>query len=756
MGVQVGLELTHIAGPLGSAISRLCNLTLVDALQRSGSNIFAEEKIASLIGQWRVNSDTMKLFKDSVAPSKSFDLSKYVDIALHAGAGPTVQAALRDQNPGYASMVLHLSLLSFACEDESLAHAMTTAFEKYLETTRSGLEKAPDYLSLLGTIRACRQQTTEFSWNHYFDDVASRLKANFDSQEIHALRGNKRRRLGVTDSLLSSCIEQRCIPYTTMAALIMWVAKLQNLPEEYRLHLKCSTGLTTIIVWCYYVLDISCTVWTSSQNICKFGSGESLITLEAVPTSEEHAMVLEAKEPHESLFNLLPTVLDPPIETESRTAALGFARKALKIRLDDASIDHFAGWCIAKCCESFSKDLESMRYSYGNLEWTKLTEEKIQQAGIFLFSLNKLPAEFALYSKNRIQELSPINITDLGNIPEAFLDLIHAFARVIDLDECTSLPLSLIAFEEREPENAETPTKNQTLSLYDSFEYVSTLLLGREDRKDYQADVVLRSAWGWSVYFPCFMPADPCQLDTTHLVIRPGVPTRTHTGDRKTRIMDLTSRGKITSPTVKGTIIDSHDGLTYFPGISTAERSHVLVGNQDESTFSIVQIFRWKSINSKEFREYRLGFRQMLHLRQAFVLVPRCNGDCRISKRSAQKDENLLTFSRSVRGVQDTTPDVIRTRFGFQERVFGLATGEAGEAFRQDTSSSNLWFLYITRGEAARWLQMCDFLTINPYELSKKASYILVHQKCCLTDAFEKVRASLRLKGGNELGLVLL
>ena len=161
-------------------------------------------------------------------------------------------------------------------------------------------------------------------------------------------------------------------------------------------------------------------------------------------------------------------------------------------------------------------------------------------------------------------------------------------------------------------------------------------------------------------------------------------------------------------------------------------------------------------MNAKERMEHNLSFREMLYLRQAFVLVPGCHGDCVASPRSFQDEIASLPSSRNVSGVKDTTPAVIRPRFGLNERVFKLTKDQAREDFRQTTSSSNVCFLYVTRGEAARWLQMGDFLEINLEEAGTEAKYILVHRKCCLRHAFEKVSASLRLEDENELGLVLL
>lgn len=177
-GFQIGLELTNLLAPLGGVTNRLCNMVLVDVLKGSGSDIITDMKRAALIGRHRIHKSIRTVFRNRASPSNQVNISEYIDVARQSGAGPTVQEALRHDNPALLSMVVQPSLLSFACQDESLAYAITTPVESSLESAGGNLERASDYVSLLGTIRACRQQTTAFPWAHYFEyfELKMRLK----------------------------------------------------------------------------------------------------------------------------------------------------------------------------------------------------------------------------------------------------------------------------------------------------------------------------------------------------------------------------------------------------------------------------------------------------------------------------------------------------------------------------------------------------------------------------------------------------
>ena len=744
-GFQVGLELTNVAAPLGGVMGRLCNLALVDALKRSGSDIITEAKMTALIGRHRIDEAMKKLFKNSVAPSSQMNLSRYMDIALNAGAGPTVQEALRDDNPAHFSMILQLSLLSYACQDETLAYGITTAIESMLEECGGGLEKAPDYVSLLGTIRACRQQTTAFQWNLYYDDVMSRVKSKLqldDEERFKPGRRNpKRRKVTRSKTYPSSCSEDRSIAYHVLKTLIAWVPTFQNFPEEYTLHIKTSTGINTIVIWCYYVLGISISVWMGNSTI-NFGEGSFIITLEAVQASEEMILLLEAKKQNEPLFTLSPSLHDPPIESENREEAFGFARKILKPLLaDENTIDGFARWATDQCLHIRRAKVSSDAFNH-----FCPTDSEIRRAGAFLFAYKDLMIDGDAFDMKDPSLLPTDFKALLQTIPQKlFTDLIITFSRIANLDDCKHVPLSLNAFE------LSTTYANVVPSLFESFEYFLILLAGEQHSKHYRSSTVLHSTWGWSTYLACFASSDPCDADVSHFYVKPGVPTRK--GTHKIRIIDAPSRqGRQDTTPLKGHIIDADDGLTYFPGISSASRGPVLVGNQDEHTFSVIQVFKWRPMSSKQDQEYRLGFREMLDLRQRFLQLPPCS--CRPCHETEPQFE-LFEEPDLKRRITNHTPK--RVAHGSQkgaEKVICMKMNRKEVALSQ--TMKKFWMIYVSQEEASRWLQMSDLVEVNAHELKRPAVYVLRHRRCCLQHAVEQCKHSLKPPDDDAIGIVLL
>lgn len=101
---QLGLELTNVLNPIGQTVSALSSLALVDAIKKSGSDVITEMRLASLIGRHRIDPIIEFHFREAVAKADQSFISRYMDIILESGAGPTVQEALK--NPALFSMVI--------------------------------------------------------------------------------------------------------------------------------------------------------------------------------------------------------------------------------------------------------------------------------------------------------------------------------------------------------------------------------------------------------------------------------------------------------------------------------------------------------------------------------------------------------------------------------------------------------------------------------------------------------------------------
>jgi hypothetical protein len=93
---QLGLELTNIVNPVSQAVSALGSLALVDAIRKSGSDAITETKLTSWIGRHRIDPIIKTHFREAVSKADQSVISRYVDIILESGSGPTVQESFKN------------------------------------------------------------------------------------------------------------------------------------------------------------------------------------------------------------------------------------------------------------------------------------------------------------------------------------------------------------------------------------------------------------------------------------------------------------------------------------------------------------------------------------------------------------------------------------------------------------------------------------------------------------------------------------
>ena len=259
-GFQLGLELTNIINPISQAMSALGSLALIDAIKKSGSDFITETKLASLIGRHRIDPVIKFRFREMVTKSDQSLISRYLDIVLESGSGPMVQEALK--NPALFSMVIQLSGLAFAHEDESLANGIVEAIEKIVQESHGDVGIVPDYVSLLGTVRACQQQTAAFRWALLYEAVEEKIckaLANLDSHRSNGPGGppSKRRKTDHPVPEYPASVKYRSLPFNVLQGLLMWLQSLQSFPEHRLLHLRCNTGISTVVVWCHHILGLN-------------------------------------------------------------------------------------------------------------------------------------------------------------------------------------------------------------------------------------------------------------------------------------------------------------------------------------------------------------------------------------------------------------------------------------------------------------------------------------------------------------------
>ena len=608
---QLGLELTNIVNPISQAVSAVGSLALINAIRKSGSDTITEMKLASFIGR-HIIDPAMKLhFREAVSKSDQSVISRYMDIILESGSGPTVQEAIK--NPALFSMVIQLSGLAFAHEQEPLAGAIVEAMERIVRESGADVTIVPDYVTLLGTLRACQEQTAGFRWASVYETVEHKIQQTLAAcaSEGSRTKGRpKRRKLDASSILRPPGVGARCLPFPVLQALLMWLHSLQKFPEHRILHLRCDRGISTIVVWCYHVLGLSVEVNISGTSIF-FGNKPSNILIQETRLKDVGASLMDPAEQHEPLFTLVKAIDDPEIGYERRAEAYGFGRLVLKAAGLTEEEEHYCSqWIIAGCMER-----SHINRALDNFP----SEDSMIHAGKFLFGLNTVDVEAlrkhtgSLFRKSK--SLSRIEWPRLATILTTF-----ARIQVKDLERCKSMPLSLSAYHSfRGPHKryilAHELPLDELLNLPHAFEYLAYLLLGHMFSTEYVENAVLISAWGWSIFFDIIDAADPCDASNTIRVMG-GVPSRR--GVRRARIIDGPTDLNLSMNIVH------EDPIIKFPsGVSSGKRGITMVGYHSDA-FQIAQIFTWIPKYKTMHGTQKFGFRQMQELCHETKRVPPC------------------------------------------------------------------------------------------------------------------------------------
>ena len=771
---QLGLELTNIVNPLSQVVSAIGTLHLLDAIRKSGSDLLTETRLASLLGRHRIEKSIEFHFREAVAKSEQSFISRYVDIVLEAGAGPTVQESLK--NPALFSMVIQLSMLSFSHEAENLADAIVEAIDRIVKSSGGSTDIVPDYGSLLGTLRACQEQTAAFRWALLYESVENRIESALRDPEAHAPRAQpsrKRRKVSKIPKIDLHCLADRHLPFLIMQSLMMWLQSLQSFPEHRILHIKAVSGITTIIVWCYHILGIGLSLRSEDVEIF-FGKEPRSIVIETADSHEVRATLMDAANPHEPLFSLARDESDPEISYEHRAGALGFGRKILIQANVEGELGHLCShWVIAQ-------GLASIRYIHSATEPIKFnssgftgprahfahqypSEADLMNAGKFAFALEEIDCalleEYVASTAEMVAKFSQVNWP-----PLVALVITLAHIDFNDLELCADLPLSLdvhkvFKFRQHGLENDPVQGTRVIIDLLTSFNILNHLLLGSTFSEGYVNPAVLVSAWGWSIFFHCFDASDPADVSVRKMRVLRGVPSRK--GFRRARIIDGPSAISLSSNMPQ--TIHYRSPISYYPGVSSAKRGDVLIGHQSDA-FSITQVFEWHSMDSKakanestahDVNKHKLGFRAMQELCSAAGKLAAC--DCEekaqdperwLDDRTFESCDGLNVWRESKECDMGTDgfvnypqcPEAESVRSESRERVI----------VRQSATSEASWVIYVSDSPAARWLLLDDM--IDAYGGATSVLVSVRGKDTCLKCAVEH---SPRL-GEGETSLVLL
>lgn len=768
---QLGLELTNVLNPLTSAVSALGSLALVKAIKRAGSDALTELELASFLGRNRIDPRIQLHFREIVGRMKQTELSRYLDIVLDSGAGPTVQNAL--QNPELLSMVIQLSALCYTHESDSLAQAIVEAIGRNVRELRGDLTKVPDYPSLCGTLRVCKQETASFQWSHLYDAVEHRIESS-----IKGSRSSKRRKSSTRSQesvrpvgLNRPSIAIRTLPFPVLQVLLLCLHSLQQFPDERLLNIECTSGISTLIVWCYYVLGLNVKLILQGHEI-DFGEPSRNVFIRESTSRESHASLLHPNSQHEPLFTLTSREGDPRVGPELRKKARGFGHEVVKqLGVGGKDLNMYYDWVIHQSLRVFQARAELNGQStsrksdsnerhcfakWSNAEVYDFTEDRIIRAGAFLFDLERVD-ERSVKADAVCSTPAKKHLLDLSSLAMLLLSL--ARVEPEDLQNCSDLPLSTQVqqrLKEDEPCAKSIACGNlQTvaLGLTKSFDILSRFLQGPIFSEELNKRTVLVSACGWSLYFDSVNGADPADVSVSTLRFVHGVPT--HHGVRKTRIIDGPTE-LLFSPSESLLLKNQWKTcVDFFPGVSMASRGPALVGHHEHDAFQVTQTFEWQYQGSIS-RKHILGFREMLELCIMFsrLLPCHCERDSLslqdvaeiyvghkdlVNKPLGQGSEILRNFycfeGQKVHTFSDhdVSAKPPERRQPLNECVFSAQNGP------KSRPASEAWFFYVSNNPAARWMEMCDMYPHMVGAYDRKSELLLRGPETCFQCAFEAI-----------------
>lgn len=707
---QLGLELTNIVNPLSQAISTLGSLAVIDAVKKAGSDTITELKLASLIGRHRIDEVMKWHFKEQVAKSDQSIISRYLDIVLESGGGPTVREALK--NPALFSMVIQLSALAFSHEEESLANAIVEAIEKIVKESGKDLGMVPDYVSLLGTIRACREQTATFSWAPVFEAVEWKLWRATPT---------------VDDQKWTFPLRSRNLDFPVLQALIMWMNSLQSFPEHRMLHLRCRDGISTVVVWSHHILGLTVTV-AQGRIQTQFGKGPTHIFIECY-VNEPGACLMDPSAPYEPLFNLVSNLQEPPIFQDLRCEAYGYGKRLLGIMQPQVpDVILYSNDIIKRCLniawahKQFSpdKDMEPRSRSCPS-------DGDIIRASQFIFAMNSIDTQVTKsIRKPPGNELDQFRETQESKL---LVYIIFSTSRIHcdDLENCKGMPFVL----DKEIFNKDQPRRSANelfaprllLTVTACFETICGLLLGHNYPLDYVNPAVLVSAWGWSVFLGGVDASDPTDAALMTLRIRHGVPSRR--GSRRPRIID----GPTSS--LEGKSIQLVPPFAYVQNvhdICTAKTRLPMVGFQSDA-FQAVRVLDWND-EQGQLCEVRIGFRLMQEMCLASMILPACRHENITNfKAWLSKSRDLPTLKMKADAVDDAS--TLKSPRAPPLYLAMNLTMLYGSLATRHEDSTDLVFVahkdhlatlgkvytachYTTPVPAARWLQLCTLCQGDP------------------------------------------
>ena len=715
---QLGFELTNILNPATQAVSAISSIAIVDAVRKAGSDVLTEVKLASFLGKNRIDSILEAHFRQAVAKTERNLISRYIEIVLESGAGPTVQNALKDT--ALFSMVVQMSLLCSVHEHQMFANAMVEAIERIVRDFKGNPQAIPDYPTLLGTMRVIQRETVAFQWSALFDSVERTVRNSLSKANPHPKPLAKKRKLNKSPclNLERDSVKDRGLSFPVLQALLLALESLQHFPQERQIFIECGTGICTLVVWCFHVLGLSVKVCIEDREVT-FGDGPFNVLIEEIFTMRSSVSLIIPFSQDEPLFILSSSERDPKFGPELRAKILGFGQAALKeVGVQPRDIIRACYSVIAGALATLNRGCSCKTSS-----WFKINLPEIHEA-----HCNRTPRRFP--GKSRILAAARM-LFELHEVDEALLKveciqakskrqkacaqlvpLLLSVSRVRhqDLEQCADVPFSIKVFKTRL--NSETSNSGlldmEFPNITESFEILAHYLLGQRYSDCFIEKALLVSECGWSIFFDAIDATDPSDVSICDLRMLAGVPSVEDASKNrivKDRVLDGPTELSFShsdSTILKADWSSKSSSVNFFPGVSTAKRGNSLIGFRDNDAFLATQSFTW-NFKGTEAKTHILGFREMLELCKDSLWLSPCDCDDKTAKLVFLKSDQHLTTRGSI--VYKSLPKAMKDLEDSNPECAICFFPNAGQCTKGDDAT---WIFYVTNNPAARWLQMDD------------------------------------------------
>ena len=649
---QLSLELTNLI-PFGARDI----VNFARALQRSGSDLVAEHDLVQIFGRNRLEERFESTFKTVVRDSSQHSLvSQALDIVLEAGAGPSLQRALKDRE--HFATIVQLSMLTWVHNRSALASALITAMRRRVQgaPVEDKISSIPGETALLGFLKSCEEQTGAFPWQRWFDGV--RVKLGIQGRE--------------SEEVLNAVV-----PVCLLQGLLDMLTAVQSFPDDRMVFIKTYRGLVTIVVWANCLLGLTVSVHTKDGTI-SFGDGNATVIIDATDTSD-HSNICLFDASNELILEITDTEEFETIESEIKHLAKGYGTRILTRATKDMTVvRHIAHFCSAIALQ-ISRRLQVV-HSPGMilgpprvqaLESLKPLPHTASKSPEYKHPIGKrCPKQHELPTTNEIilrtaesflfdglqidrdlvgeyiSTVSEANSAERGSFPRminAFLDIepdiplrlalvMLAFSTITDLHQCELWRLGTLGtLDNARITKYLSPcwTGEETIPLThdDWYQVLGSLMLG--SRCWSAPEIITHSSlirnWGWTMWMSSFGEyRDPLAITPGVLTVRPGVPS-IH-GERRHSVTDGPNEGPSGAYCRPSTML-SGEKRTWECIVKTEVKKPLVAIREDEFIVSVRCVI--------DERNFCRGYRELHRLRWNAWIAPECNHDCDVQAQLA-------------------------------------------------------------------------------------------------------------------------